>query len=162
MLFFDKIKLIENAVKLGPNKVDFQKDIAPYLDEEASRGHFYRLLKNNPDWLEVLYNNGEIFRFSEIKEIFNDNVSITIRDNVATKYLVEIASFKPEEVLDIIIKMPDTDNGRIHEDYIKVACNIPPEYAIISPLFTYVSSLTSIWLTCPYTVDIPSPCISIT
>jgi hypothetical protein len=46
-----------------------------------------------------------------------------------SRYLSRMASLSPKQVLDIVLKMPQTDNVRVHVDFIDAACNMPPELA---------------------------------
>ena len=46
-----------------------------------------------------------------------------------SRYLARMASTSPNQVLDIVLRMPQTDNVRVHVDFIDAACNMPPELA---------------------------------
>lgn len=47
----------------------------------------------------------------------------------ASKYLARMASTAPETVADAIRAVPDTENVRVHEDFVDAALNMPPEIA---------------------------------
>lgn len=48
----------------------------------------------------------------------------------ASQYLARIASEVPEDVRDVILAIPETDNWRVHYDMTDAACSMPPRIAV--------------------------------
>jgi len=76
---------------------------------QVAQDHFFNGI-NNPEWLKPLKEHGLFAR--PIKEIRKDGY-IQFPYWSASQYLVRIADKKPDEVLEIIKALPDTDNERV-------------------------------------------------
>jgi len=92
---------------------------------------------NKPDWIQPLFD----------KKLFNDPPApivdggyITTPSWPISQYLVRMSDKAPDIVSEVILKIPETDNERIHQDYAQAALNMPPEHAV------KIAKLESIWI----------------
>jgi hypothetical protein len=77
-------------------------------------------------WIEPLYEHG-MFQHPPPPKKEGEFISIPFWPE--SRYIARMAFTSPKQVLDIILKMPQTDNVRVHEDFIDAACNMPSELA---------------------------------
>jgi hypothetical protein len=47
-----------------------------------------------------------------------------------SRYLVRVAAAAPEEVTEVLLSLPETDNSRVHRDVIEAALAMPAEHAV--------------------------------
>ena len=47
-----------------------------------------------------------------------------------SRYLVRVAAAAPEDVTEVLLSLPETDNSRVHRDVIEAALAMPAEYAV--------------------------------
>ena len=89
---------------------------------EHYRYFFDRL--NNPEWIRPLKSKGF---FGNPPKTERDETRGTIGFPIwpESRYLLRMASLKPEVVLEIILRIPDTDNVRVHEDLANAALAMP-------------------------------------
>jgi len=80
----------------------------------------------SPDWIQPLNSKG-LFR-NPPEPISKDNY-IQFPIWPESRYLLRIVELVPDVVLDIALKLPDTDNARVHEDFTEAACKMPPNLA---------------------------------
>ena len=125
--FFDRLTKIDEVVARGPAACDFSRDIQPYLVEEASRRYFYNALEDSA-WLEVLIRAGE-FREAPEPRKDSEKGTLSFPPWPQSRYLARMAALAPEAVLEIALRIPDTENIRVHEDLADMACKMPPELA---------------------------------
>lgn len=92
---------------------------------------------NRPDWIEPLFDKK---LFNDPPEPILDGKYITTPGWPISQYLVRMSDKAPDIVSDVIAKIPETDNERIHQDYVQAALNMPPEYAVI------IAKLESRWI----------------
>jgi thiol-disulfide isomerase/thioredoxin len=81
----------------------------------------------SPEWIEPLYSNG-MFQRPPLPEREEGNISFPPWPE--SRYLVRMASKSPELVLSTIIKIPETENIRVHEDFAEAALAMPPDIAV--------------------------------
>ncbi|WMW22750.1 hypothetical protein RE476_02710 [Methanolobus mangrovi] len=81
----------------------------------------------SPEWIEPLYSNG-MFQHPPLPE--QEEGYISFPPWPESRYLVRMASKSPELVLSTIIKIPETENIRVHEDFAEAALAMPPDLAV--------------------------------
>lgn len=96
-----------------PEQVD--RAVALLVHAEQYRYFFDRL--ENPEWIQPLKLKG-FFRNPPAAGFWPES-----------RYLARMASLKPDEVLEIILSMPDTDKGWVNEDLADAALSMPPEFS---------------------------------
>ena len=103
-----------------PDQID--KAVALLGHAEQYRYFFDRL--ENPEWIEPLKKKGF---FSSPPNPDRDDVRGTIGFSVwpESRYLVRMAELKPAVVLEIILKVPNTENVRVYEDFTDAALKMP-------------------------------------
>lgn len=89
--------------------------------------YFFNQL-TSPDWIEPLYSKG-MFQQPPPPEREGDYISFPSWPE--SMYLVRMASKSPELVLATILKIPETQNVRVHEDFAEAALAMPPGLAAI-------------------------------
>ena len=95
------------------------------IKRSADYQYFFSQLKS-PDWLRPLWDAG-LFRAPPAPT--KDGNYISFPSWAESRYLARMGSRAPEIVLDIILKMPETENVRVHEDVIEAALSMPPPVA---------------------------------
>lgn len=99
------------------------------LDEirkrDANYQYFFDQLKS-PGWIEPLFSEG---MFQDPRPPKREGDYISFPSWPESRYLARMAPSVPEVVLDVILKMPETENVRVHEDLANAACAMPPELA---------------------------------
>jgi hypothetical protein len=142
--FFERLNKIDEIIKADPN-VDNLKSIESFLLENASIEYFYNSLSDDIEWLRNLAKLG---RFKNAPEPVKDGKSVRFPGWPESRYLVRMALKAPELVLDIILKI-DTENIRIHNDFIDAALNMPPKLAVS------IVPKAKEWLKSPYHLLFP-------
>ncbi|MFX1298544.1 MAG: hypothetical protein ACFFD2_27265, partial [Promethearchaeota archaeon] len=68
-----------------------------------------------------------------------------------SRYLARMASSVPQIIHDIILKIPETENIRVHEDFIEAASTMPPKLAanIAQKEIKWIKSQDSLFLLLP-------------
>lgn len=110
--------------------------------------YFFDRLEN-PEWILPLKEN-HFFENPPKAQI--DEVRGTIGFPIwpESRYLARMAALKPNKlVLDVILKIPDTDNGIVHEDLVDAALAMPPDIA------AKLVSKAKKWAKSPYQLLLP-------
>lgn len=111
--------------KPTPEQVD--KVIASIGHISKYRYFFDRL--ENPEWIIPLYEKG--FFKNPPSTIINENDNfIHYPPWPESKYLARMAKFNPEIVLDVLLKIKDIDNIKVHEDFIDSVLCMPSNLTI--------------------------------
>lgn len=107
------------------NKVIDKKIVKRALDTLTNSTEYCYFFDNlkKPDWIKPLLEEG----------LFNDPPDAEDGMNYPiwpqSRYLVRMANKDPKTVFNTIMNIPETENERIHEDYIKAACAMPNDLA---------------------------------
>jgi hypothetical protein len=109
-----------------PNQVD--RAVA-LMGHSVHRRYFFDRLEN-PEWIEPLLAKG-FFQHPPTAERDESQGTIGFPPWPESCYLARMASKKPELVLDVILKIPDTNNVRVHEDLSKAALTMPPHLSAV-------------------------------
>src|SRR5439155_7868597 len=115
------------------------------IKRRADYDYFFDQLKS-PDWIEPLLEEG-----------FFHSPAVPVRDGgyvrfpfwSASRYLARVSSRAPEEVLRAILTVPDTENIRVHEDFVAAALAMPARLA------AQVVDKAIRWLESPYQLLLP-------
>ena len=93
------------------------KALATIGSSPANREYFFANLHSS-DWLEPLRAAG---RFKSPIRAVRDGRGIAFLPWPESSYLVRMAAEKPKLVCDIILESPETDNERVHQDFVEAA-----------------------------------------
>lgn len=91
----------------------------------ANREYFFANL-HSPDWLKPLRDAG---RFKHPVAAVRDKGSILFVPWPESAYLARMAGVAPELVRDIILETEETDNERVHQDFVEAAIKMPAQPA---------------------------------
>lgn len=95
------------------------------LRQSANYQYFFEKLDSS-DWVEPLFERGF---FQSPPEPIREGDYVRLPIWVESRYLVRVAAEVPDLVVRILNDLPATDNARVHEDFVDVACKLPPELA---------------------------------
>ena len=101
------------------------KALATIGSSPANREYFFANLRS-PDWLEPLRAAG---RFKSPVQALRDNRGISFVQWPESGYLTRMAAEKPDLVRDIILESQETDNERVHQDFVEAAIKMTPSAA---------------------------------
>src|SRR5258708_23246958 len=82
---------------------------------------FFMKLKS-PDWIEPLSKAG---KFKEPPATIRQENGIRFPPWAESQYLVRMAGDAPEIVKNVILEVPQTDNQRVHQDFVEEALRMP-------------------------------------
>jgi hypothetical protein len=124
--FFDLVERLDVILKSR----DIRNSIPELQDltsDESLRKYFFEHL-TDANWLEILAEYGF---FAEPPLPKTDPIKQTIEFPIwpVSRYLARMASVRPDVVLQIILKIPETNNVRIHEDLTDAALAMPASMA---------------------------------
>lgn len=117
------------------------KAIKRYADYE----YFFNELKS-PDWIGPLLQED---MFKKPPEPIREDSFIRFPLWPESRYLARVAGKAPELVLKVIRQIPETENVRVHEDFIDAALLMPP--ALAGKLVDQATR----WLNSPYELLLP-------
>lgn len=119
--------LDELLEKATPSKKDMTrlKNTVPH-NRTTLEYVFDRL--ESPAWLGPLVEHG-FFQHPPGPEYDDDGEHFRLPRWAQSRYLVRIAADAPEEVIQTILAIPDTNNPRVHEDYVDAALEVPAAVA---------------------------------
>jgi len=120
-------KAEELAGKTKPTNSHAQFLRAQLPNNEVVLGHFFIKL-NDPDWLVPLIHEGF---FAEPPAPIEDLENGKIRYSVwpQSRFLTRMTPLVPDEVLALILKIPETTNFLIHQDFAEASLKLPPALA---------------------------------
>jgi len=127
-LFFDRLAKIDAAISAGPASCNFTRDIAGNFREPASRAYFYRKLED-AGWLELLVKAGEFRSVPEGKEHPNKGAPPIPPPWPQAEFLARIARDVPDKVLDVLLRLPETNNFGVFEYFADAANAMPASLA---------------------------------
>src|SRR5207249_148954 len=117
------------------------KAIKRYADYE----YFFNELRS-PDWIGPLLQEG---MFKKPPGPIREGSFIRFPLWPESRYLARVAAKTPELVLKVIRQIPETENVRVHEDFIDAALLMPP--ALAGKLVDRATR----WLNSPYELLLP-------
>jgi hypothetical protein len=107
-----------------------KKSLDLMASSPANHEYFFMKLKA-PDWIEPLWNAG---RFKDPPSARRQEGTIAFPPWPESQYLVRVAGEAPEAVKNVILKVPQTDNQRVHQDFVEAALRMPGPTAAESQL----------------------------
>jgi hypothetical protein len=108
---------------VSPERVD--KAIEQIRKRAANHDYFFSKL-SSPDWIGPLEERG---LFQSPPEIEREGDLIRFPFWPESQYLARMAAVAPEIVFETFERIPETDNVRVHEDFVDAAVNMPPDLA---------------------------------
>jgi hypothetical protein len=87
----------------------------------ANHEYFFMKLKM-PEWIEPLSKAG---RFQDPPKTRRQENTIGFPAWPESQYLVRVAGDAPKAVKEVILKVPETDNQRVHQDFVEAAARMP-------------------------------------
>ena len=93
----------------------------------VAMGDFFNQLKT-PVWIEPLSKTG-LFDNPPEPEVDIAKGGRRIWAWPQSRYLARVAELAPDQVLKIILEIPETTNSWVHMDYVEAALHMPPEVA---------------------------------
>jgi len=87
----------------------------------ANHEYFFMRLKT-PDWIEPLSKAG---RFKDPPGAKREEGTISFPTWAESQYLARVAGDAPETVKQVILSVPQTDNQRVHQDFVEAAIRMP-------------------------------------
>lgn len=129
-----------------PTTEQLEKAIALMAHGEHRRYFFDKL--DNPNWIPLLKSKG-FFKTPPPLNRNEEKGTIGFPPWSESKYLARMAAFMPDEVLNVIQDMEETENTRVHEDLVDAAINMPPEKA--ATLTEHIKK----WVLSPYHFLLP-------
>ena len=120
-------QLDEIAKKGAPTLEDakFIRDHCP--NNLVAMGDFFNQLKT-ASWIEPLSKKG-LFDSPPEPEVNIATGGRRIWAWPQSRYLARVAELAPDQVLKIILEIPETTNSFVHMDYVEAALHMPPEFA---------------------------------
>lgn len=125
----DDLDKIDDLIASGESSVTtglVEKVLKKINSTQVVRDHFFKSI-NNPEWLEPLDKN-QVFD-NPIKEVYVDG-GMWFPAWEEGEYLVRIADKKPDEVMAILKKLPDTNNERVMVNVVQALLKIDSSKAI--------------------------------
>ena len=102
-----------------------EKALEQIRKRPANHDYFFSKL-NTADWIEPLDQAG---LFSDPPNAIREGNAISFPFWPESQYLARVASDSPEQVAAILMKIPETDNVRVHEDLARAAIKLPGKLA---------------------------------
>ena len=93
----------------------------------TARKYFFSRLEN-PLWLKPLAERG-YFKYPPKTQRFNDG-TVIYPYWYEIQYLNNVCSEMPDEVVRLLIDLPETDNSVVYDGILDIALQLPPEYSV--------------------------------
>lgn len=122
-----------------------KKALSQIRKRDANYKYFFDSLQS-PEWIAPLYKEG-MFQDPPEPEHEGDTIGFPIWPE--SRYLARMASHVPQKVLEIALKIPDTDNVRVNEDLADAALAMPAD------LSARLVPKAKDWLKKPYKMLLP-------
>ena len=97
------------------------------IKKVTARKYFFLRLEN-PLWLKPLAERG-CFKYPPKTQRFDDGTVIYPYWYELT-YLKNVCSEKPDEVISLVLDLPDTDNSVVYDGILDIALQLPSEYSV--------------------------------
>ena len=92
----------------------------------SDRMYFFPRLKN-PHWIEPLAKHGIFKHPPKVRHVPDGYVQYPFWPEF--QYLKNVAQEAPEQVIEVIIKIPSTNNSRFYEDVVDIALKVDPSHS---------------------------------
>jgi hypothetical protein len=108
---------------------DTDKLLALARKTPSNLRYFFERL-DDPGWIDVLEREGFFATPPDVERTQDDKGTwLRFPDWPASRYLARVANAAPERVAHALLRLPDTDNIRVHEDIVEAAQQMPLEWA---------------------------------
>jgi len=108
-----------------PSPETVEKALELIRKRPANHDYFFSKL-TSPDWIEPLDKAG---LFLSPPAVMRDGDSVSYPFWPESDYLARVASEAPEQVAEVMMKIPATDNFRVHADLARAAASLPAKLA---------------------------------
>lgn len=108
---------------ISPQSVD--RAIEQIRKRSGNYQYFFKML-TSPAWIRPLWEKG---MFTTPLSIERHEGGISFPFWPESEYLARMAHLDPEIITEVLLKIPETDNERIHQDYVDAALSMPPDCA---------------------------------
>jgi hypothetical protein len=109
-----------------PSSEVIQKALEAIRKRQSNYEYFFRQI-SSPDWIKPLQNAG---MFQIPPQSIREGDYIQYPGWAESRYLARMASLDAHIVLEVIQQIPETDNPRIHEDFVDAALGMPTDLAV--------------------------------
>lgn len=125
MNFFEKLDFVDEVISASESLGYMESIIKlkPFLEDRVIKKYFYETL-DSTEWVQPLFESS-LFNNPYDLEKYGDSISFPPWPE--SQYLNNVAKNNPEIVASIITSIPETDNERIHEDFVEAAVKMPAE-----------------------------------
>ena len=93
----------------------------------SDRMYFFPRLKN-PHWIELLAKRGIFKHPPKVKHLPDGYIQFPFWPEF--QYLKNVAQEAPEQVIEVISKIPSTENSRFYEDIVDIALKVHPSHSV--------------------------------
>ena len=124
--FFDLVERLDVILE-GRDIQGSISELQELTSDESLRKYFFEHLKD-ANWLKPLADNGFLTQPPLVK-VDPINQTIEFPAWPESRYLARMASLESDVVLEIMLKIPVTDNVRVHEGLADAALAMPPDLA---------------------------------
>ena len=108
-----------------PSEEIIRKALAAIQQDEADRIYFFETL-TSPDWIKPLWDAGV---FQSPPQLIKDAGYVNFPLWAESRYVARMAPIAPETVLEVVLAIPETENVRVHEDFLDAALSMPAQLA---------------------------------
>ena len=91
------------------------------VKKEVDRRYFFSQLKN-PLWIQPLVERGCFQSPPKVKGLSDGNIQMPVWPEL--RYLKNVAGDAPDEVLRVVLGLPEVDNPRVYEDIVDIALKL--------------------------------------
>jgi len=127
--YLELFKSLDSLInKDFPTKEDAKFLANNIPNNEVTMEYFFKRL-DNPAWIKPLWEKDFFKNPPGPQENTNDGSKI-LPYWPESRYLARMAKIKPDDVLEVILDIPDSGNFRIYEDILDAALNMPPDKAV--------------------------------
>lgn len=121
--FFDRLDRLDEAVARGAGHCDYDRDVAPYLQESASEVYFFSKIEG-PEWLPWLIEH-QVIRDPDEPRLGDDGIIRPPPTWAPGLYLSKVAGQEPERVAIELVARASTRNGGVRRRMLNIVQDIP-------------------------------------
>ncbi len=121
-----------------PTDKMLEEALSPAM-KEVDRLYFFCRLKN-PLWMQPMVERGYFSWPPQAKQL--PDGSVQYPDWPEFRYLINVSKEAPQEVVQILLNLPKTDNARIYDGIIDIALKINGDYSskLLPKILEYIDS----------------------
>ena len=107
--------------KPQPDHADIEKLLELIKRQGANYAYFFKTV-DSPIWVKPLFDNGYFKKTPNVKVVGEDYIVAPLWRPI--RYLKRISKEKPEQVVDIILGLEQTDNPQTLREFFSIACDL--------------------------------------